>query len=92
MQKDSKFAAAYASGLHKSKYWEPVYEDSMDLIAKLPELAALIYRRTFKGGAYIAPDPHLDWAANLSHMMGKSLSAVCIIHATHDGSHTMGHL
>eukprot|EP00798_Chlamydomonas_sp_ICE-L_P005115 gene5115-34918_t len=47
--KESKFAKAYADGLHKSKYWEPVYEDSMDLIAKLPEIAALIYRKNFKG-------------------------------------------
>ena len=41
-QTDSKFFKAYAAGLHKSKYWEPFYEDTMDLIAKLPELAALV--------------------------------------------------
>lgn len=44
LQTSSKFAAAYQQGVHKSKYWEPVYEDSMDLIAKLPTLAAAIYR------------------------------------------------
>jgi citrate synthase len=44
LQTESKFAAAYQQGVHKSKYWEPVYEDSMDLIAKLPTLAAAIYR------------------------------------------------
>jgi citrate synthase len=44
LQTESKFAAAYAAGTHKSKYWGAVYEDSMDLIAKLPQLAALIYR------------------------------------------------
>lgn len=71
-QKDSKFAAAYAAGIHKSKYWEVVYEDSMDLVAKLPQLAAMVYRRTYKGRDYIAPDAKLDWAANLSHMMGGS--------------------
>ena len=38
------FAEAYASGLHKSKYWEPIYEDSLNLIAKLPAIAAHIYR------------------------------------------------
>jgi len=26
------------------RYWEPVFEDSMDLIAKLPTIAATIYR------------------------------------------------
>lgn len=37
-------------GVPKSKYWESVYEDSMDLIAKLPVIAATIYRNTYKGG------------------------------------------
>ncbi len=45
LQKDSKFAKAYNDGLHKSRYWEPCFEDSMDLIAKLPELAAMVYRK-----------------------------------------------
>jgi citrate synthase len=44
-QKDSKFAQAYNDGLHKSRYWEPFYEDSMDLIAKLPQVAAMVYRK-----------------------------------------------
>jgi citrate synthase len=44
LQPDSKFAAAYEAGVHKSKYWDSVYEDSMNLIAKLPAVAALIYR------------------------------------------------
>ena len=42
----------------------------MDLIAKLPSLAAAIYRRSFKKGALIAADPKLDWAGNYAHQMG----------------------
>lgn len=53
MQSGSKFAKAYADGLHKSRYWEPVLEDSLDLIARLPALAARIYRRTYHGGKFI---------------------------------------
>merc|ERR1712141_961627 len=30
LNSESKFAKAYADGIHKSKYWEPAYEDSMD--------------------------------------------------------------
>jgi citrate synthase len=41
---ESKYAKAYAGGVHKAKYWEYIYEDSMDLIAKLPVIAAAIYR------------------------------------------------
>jgi citrate synthase len=44
LQHDSKFAKAYHQGIHKSKYWEYAYEDSMDLIAKLPVVASRIYR------------------------------------------------
>lgn len=43
-QTESKFAKAYEAGLHKSKYWDPFFEDSLDLIAKLPTIAAMIYR------------------------------------------------
>ena len=69
-QPTSEFLKAYSKGLHKSKYWDPVYEDSLNLIAKLPAIAAHIYRSTYRGGKHIEADPHLDWAANLSHMMG----------------------
>ncbi len=65
------FAKAYSEGLHKSKYWQPVLEDSLNLIAKLPAVAAHIYRTTYHGDSGARPaDPALDWAANLSHMMG----------------------
>ena len=45
-------------------------EDSMNLIAKLPEIAAFIYRLKYKNGDIIPPDPNLDWAGNFAHMMG----------------------
>ena len=70
-QVDSRFAEAYNGGVHKSKYWEPVFEDSMSLIAKLPAVAAAIYRNTSKGGDLIEAHPQLDWGANLAHMMGE---------------------
>lgn len=97
-QTESKFAQAYAAGIHKSKYWEPFFEDSLDLIAKLPTIAAMIYRRTYKGGDYIAPDPKLDWAANLSHMMGyddpgalEMMRLYQTIHSDHEGGNVSAH-
>jgi citrate synthase len=69
-QPDSQFAAAYQKGISKLNYWDPVYEDSINLIAKLPGIAAAIYRNTYKGGKLIPHDTSLDWAANLSHQMG----------------------
>lgn len=73
VQPDSRFAQAYAKGFPKKDYWDPIYEDSMNLIAKLPGIAALIYRNTYFGGKKIPHNPNLDWAANLAHQMGESL-------------------
>lgn len=99
LQPNSKFAAAYESGLHKSQYWDPFFEDSMDLIAKLPAIASLIYRRTFHKAAPIPSDPSLDWAANLAHMMGVGKSEGALemmrlyqtIHADHEGGNVSAH-
>lgn len=70
LQKNSKFFQAYHHGVNKSKYWESYYEDSMDLIALLPELCATIYRHKYKNSQLIAADSSLDWAGNFSHMLG----------------------
>jgi len=98
LQTNSEFAAAYTRGIHKSEYWKPYFEDSMDLIAKLPEIASLIYRRTYHGGNLIASDPGLDWAANLSHMMGydtegsmELMRLYQTIHSDHEGGNVSAH-
>lgn len=71
LNSESKFAKAYADGIHKSKYWEYVYEDSMDLIAKLPTVAATIYRNLYRDGSSIgAIDTKKDWSANFASMLG----------------------
>lgn len=57
-------------GVHKAKYWETTYEDSMDLIAKLPVIAATIYRNTYKDGKVSSIDSNLDWSANYTKMLG----------------------
>ncbi|CAE7208219.1 cs [Symbiodinium microadriaticum] len=45
---DSKFAQKYNDGMKKDEYWQYALEDALDLIAKIPIVAAKIYRRTFK--------------------------------------------
>lgn len=44
---DSVFQAAYEKGIKKSEYWQPTLDDCIDLIAKLPALAARIYRNVY---------------------------------------------
>lgn len=46
-QPSSKFAKAYNEGIHKSKYWEPTYEDAIDLCAKVSRIAALIFNNKY---------------------------------------------
>ncbi|GIV31834.1 MAG: type I citrate synthase [Saprospiraceae bacterium] len=99
MQTESIFASRYAEGLSKDQYWDAVYEDSMNLIARLPLLAAYIYRRSYHDGNHIPPDPNLDWAANLAHMLGvtdepsfKDLMRLYMtIHADHEGGNASAH-
>lgn len=98
MQTQSCFAKRYDEGLRKSEYWDPTYEDTMNLIAKLPRVAAYIYRRSYHGGTHISPDISQDWAGNFAHMLGiegadfKSLMRLYLtIHADHEGGNASAH-
>jgi citrate synthase len=99
LNSESKFAKAYSDGVHKSKYWEYVYEDTMNLIAKLPVIAATIYRNTYKDGKGIgAIDPNLDWSANFTKMLGfddaqftELMRLYLTIHSDHEGGNVSAH-
>jgi len=99
MQSTSVFAQRYAEGMNKADYWDATYEDAMNLIARLPVLAAYIYRRVYHKGVHIAPLKSLDWAANYAHMLGvnddedfKSLMRLYLtIHADHEGGNASAH-
>jgi citrate synthase len=98
MQSESIFARRYEEGLHKEEYWDPTYEDVMNLIARLPRVAAYIYRRSFHNGRHIAPNINMDWAGNFAHMLGfdkpdfRSLMRLYLtIHADHEGGNASAH-
>jgi citrate synthase len=98
LQTESNFAKEYAAGINKKDYWNPVYDDAMDLIARLPRIAAYIYRRKYKNNEHIQPNGLLDWSGNLSHMMGyddesfKELMRLYMtIHADHEGGNVSAH-
>jgi citrate synthase len=98
LQTESKFAQEYAKGMNKKDYWQYTYDDSMDLIARLPRIAAYIYRRKYKNNEHIHPNGLLDWAGNLAYMMGfedestKELMRLYMtIHADHEGGNVSAH-
>lgn len=98
MQTESVFSKEYAKGINKKKYWDPVYEDAMNMIARLPRVAAYIYRRKYKNGVHIEPNHKLDWAANFAHMLGyeavdfkRLMRLYLTIHVDHEGGNVSAH-
>lgn len=98
MQTESKFAAAYSSGVPKSDYWNYTYEDVMDQIARLPEVAAIIYRHNFKDGVTGPKDTSLDYSANFNRMLGydsadfdELMRLYLVIHSDHEGGNASAH-
>ncbi|KAJ1393182.1 citrate synthase-like protein, partial [Ochromonadaceae sp. CCMP2298] len=98
-QTESKFAAAYAKGVHKATYWEHALEDILDVVAKMPEIAAIIYRCTFKDGV-VNKDTSgkLDYSANFNRMLGydtpdfdELMRLYLVIHSDHEGGNASAH-
>lgn len=98
LQTESQFSRKYAAGMNKKDYWEAVFDDAMDLIARLPRVAAYIYRRKYKNGEHIQPNGLLDWAGNFAHMLGyedegfmELMRLYMTIHADHEGGNVSAH-
>lgn len=98
MATESTFQKAYRAGVGKKFHWDSTYEDVMNLIARLPHIAAYIYRRQFHGDKHIEPNPRLDWAGNLAHMMGfdsedirRLFRMYMLVHADHEGGNVSAH-
>jgi len=98
LQLTSLFAKRYSEGISKAQYWDPMYEDVMNLLAKLPAIAAYIYRRTYKDGKRIRPKKSLDWGANFAHMMGidnpeyyELMRLYLVLHCDHEGGNVSAH-
>lgn len=96
---ESVFSQAYAEGVHKTKYWEYVYEDSMNLIAKLPAVAAKIYNNLYRDGAGLGViDNDADWSQNFTNMIGykdpqftELMRLYLTIHSDHEGGNVSAH-
>ena len=94
MEKDSVFKKRYQEGMKKTEYWEPTLEDTLDLVARLPVIAAAIYRQRFNKGPRIPSNPDLDMGADYAHMLGlpnpngeleKLMRLYLVLHSDHEG-------
>ena len=98
LQHESLFAKEYHQGLKRDEFWNPTLEDSLNLTAKLPTIAAYIYRWKYKQGNIIPSDPNLDWGGNFAHMMGieaqeyQDLSRLYfLLHSDHESGNVSAH-
>jgi citrate synthase len=97
MHRESFFAKKYHAGINKNDYWDPMYEDSLNLLAKLPEIASYIYAKLYRDGNRIQSNPNMDLGGNFAHMMGipKPYDDVSrmhfIIHADHESGNVSAH-
>ena len=93
LNSESVFAAKYAEGTNKKLYWEHCFEDSMNLIAKLPTVAAKIYNNLYRNGADIGIlSESCDWSKNYTNMIGyedeqftELMRLYLTIHSDHEG-------
>jgi len=106
LQRDSVFSKQYAQGIPKKDYWMPVLDDALNLIAKLPVIAAGIYRVRFGKGKPIQPSKGRDWGGCFAEALGVEdpdgefanlLRLYLVLHCDHEGGnvsantcHTVG--
>lgn len=97
MHRESFFAKKYHAGVNKLDYWDSMYEDSLNLLAKLPEIASYIYAKLYRDGKRIQSNPNLDMGGNFAFMMGKDkpyddVSRMhFIIHSDHESGNVSAH-
>ena len=101
LARDSAFTRKYHEGMKKDAYWEPALEDSINLTAKLPVIAAFIYRYKYFGEKKKPRyNPKLDYGANFAKMMDVAdrkgyaeLSRLYfILHSDHESGNVSAHL
>ncbi|MFQ5761435.1 MAG: citrate (Si)-synthase [Candidatus Bathyarchaeia archaeon] len=97
MQRESIFARRYNEGMKRDEHWDAMLEDSLTLLARLPVVAAYIYRR-IRNERVISPEPKLDWAANYAHMMGidnpdyyNLMRLYLTLHSDHESGNVSAH-
>jgi citrate synthase len=100
MQRDSEFRRAYSEGIRREDYWKPTLEDALNLLARLPGIAAGIYRMRFKKGKRISPKKGLTWSENFARMLGipdktgefaDCMRLYLTLHCDHEGGNVSAH-
>jgi len=98
--KDSVFTKKYHEGMKKDSYWEAALEDSLDLTAKLPVVAAYIYRMKYFGESKKPKyNSKQDYGLNFARMLNVTdkkgyadlMRQYFIIHSDHESGNVSAH-
>lgn len=106
MNPESVFHEWYNKGMPKEQYWLAMLGDALNIMAKLPVIAAGIYRLRYNHGSVMHWTHGLDYASNYANMLGiadpmghfaKLMRLYLNLHADHEGGnvsantcHTVG--
>jgi len=97
MQRESIFNLKYQRGMDKMDYWDSTFEDSFNLISKLPIIGAYIYNKLYRNNTNVYQDPTLDFGGNFAEMINIDqpyddvARMYFILHADHEGGNVSAH-
>jgi citrate synthase len=98
--RESAFSRQYHAGMKKDVYWEPALDDSLDLTAKLPVIAAFIYRYKYLGKqGKPRYNSKQDYGLNFARMIGvedrKGYADLArlyfVLHSDHESGNVSAH-
>jgi citrate synthase len=100
LARESAFSRQYHEGMHKDDYWKPALEDSLSLTARLPLIAAFIYRYKYLGKkTKLRYNPRQDYGLNFARLLGvedrKGYADLArlyfILHSDHESGNISAH-
>ena len=100
LQNGSVFVKRYNEGMKKDAYWEAALEDSLNLTAKLPLIAAFIYRmKYFNEAKKLKYNAKQDYGTNFARMMkvedkkgyAELARLYFILHSDHESGNASAH-
>jgi citrate synthase len=94
MQNESVFVKEYEKGIKKEDYWKPTLEDALNIVSRIPAVAAAVYRLKFNKGDIIKSDSEMDLTNDFVHMLGIKtnmeefsdlMRLYLVLHCDHEG-------
>lgn len=96
----STFAEQYRNGISKSRYWEAIFDDCINVVSKASKVAALVFNTTYRCDEDLPTlnDDTLDYGAKFAHMLGfdnedmyELMRLYLVLHADHEGGCVSAH-